>query len=224
MPRSSKKGRTSKTAAEPGSKRAVRDLQGDIQNAQEEQERLVAELAALGVAVNDKDSASMQARVVTTEKHISTSRAISANATKRSAVDMKCSDDDSSRGQVGSTPSGACASSTHDSDSKTTHITAYSAQKQGSCKQSARPRVDKASDIPTRQQSITEIPKRKQQDPIEMAIIQVMDEHGLQAMPTGKANRSMFDALVQIKTQKLIQSRMNRVKRRENRKKKHTDT
>lgn len=65
------------------------------------------------------------------------------------------------------------------------------------------------------------IPKRKQQDAIELAVIQVMKEHSLMVIPTQKSYRSMFDELVEIKTKKLVKSRIQRVKRRENRQKKH---
>merc|ERR1712146_800496 len=48
-----------------------------------------------------------------------------------------------------------------------------------------------------------------------------MQEHSLMAIPTQKSYRSMFDELVEIKTKKLVKSRIQRVKRRENRQKKH---
>jgi len=67
--------------------------------------------------------------------------------------------------------------------------------------------------------TIDSIPKRKQQDPVEMAVIQVMQEHSLTVVPTQKSYRSMFDELVEIKAKKLIKSRIQRVKRRENRQK-----
>lgn len=65
----------------------------------------------------------------------------------------------------------------------------------------------------------SKIPIRKQQDCIELAIIQVMQDHGLHSFPKDKAYRSMFDELVIIKMKKLYDSRVNRMKRRVNRKK-----
>lgn len=64
-----------------------------------------------------------------------------------------------------------------------------------------------------------EIPKRKQADPIEVAIIQVMEQHSLKEIPKAGPYKSMFDELVAIKMKKLVQSRVNRMKRRANRKK-----
>lgn len=64
-----------------------------------------------------------------------------------------------------------------------------------------------------------QIPKRKQEDPIEVAIIQVMEQHSLKEIPKAGPYKSMFDELVAIKMKKLVQSRVNRMKRRANRKK-----
>jgi len=214
-----------------GSNRPVPDLQSDMAarmaDAKEEHARLQAQLAALAIQVKEStgDSRGTLEAKTQAETHQNDACAITANAMTSHAVHSSRSH---AVDHADSKPSGKCAGSTYEGKSKS-HCAEAAHSAMGRAIQGTASKMDHALVTPpTPEPPLSPIqpPAQKlQDDPIaKLAITQVMQEHGLSKIPTEAAYRSMFMALVQDKKQKLIRCRSNRVKRREHRQMKHTET
>lgn len=202
----------------------TQDMRRDIQEMEKKQARLAAELAKFGInsaqQQQDEDAKSRRSEsgMVTTHK----AQAMAAKATTKR---MCAGADDSCKSHADTKPSGALPSgmqviNTKQPSAAVRHTKSQSSAIQGKPVYTQRGVMDKAPVKPSAV-TIDNIPKRKQHDPIEVAVIQVMQEHSLTEVPREKSYRSMFNELVEIKAHKLVKSRIQRVKRRENRQKKH---